>query len=137
MGHALSRAGRIHEAIAALDTAIRLSPHDPILWTMEHLRAVAHLEIGDYEKAVADAKLACRHPNTSFWSYLTLASGLSYLGREQEIAEAKSILYKFWPEFSMSEFAKMVPFDPAAWSNWRDGLHQAGFTFPEPTESRD
>ena len=134
MGHALSLAGRNHEAIAALDTAIRLSPHDPILWTMENLRAVAHLEIGEFEKAVADAKLACRHPNTSFWSYLTLASGLSRLGQEQEVAEARSVLFDFWPEFSMSDFAKMVPFDPSTWPNWRDGLHNAGFVFPDRTE---
>ena len=131
LGSALSFSGRYREAIDALDVAIRLSPHAPILWTMEPLRALARIELAQYEDAVADARLACRHPNTSFWSYLTLASALSHLGRDQEVADARTALFELWPDFSMARFAKMVRFDPVLTARWREGLRRAGFVFPD------
>jgi tetratricopeptide (TPR) repeat protein len=87
--------------------------------------ALAHIELAEYEKAVADARLACRHPNTSFWSYLTLASALSNLGRDEEAREARDALMELWPDFSVSRFARMVPFDPAITPRWREGLRKA------------
>jgi TolB-like protein len=130
-GMALTVAGRHHEAIEALGTAIRLSPHDPILWTMEAARAVAHIEIGEYEHAVSDARRACRHPNTSLWAYIHLLSALANLGRDAEVEYARAALFKSWPDFSMATFAKMVPLSFATSRRWREGLHKAGFDFPE------
>jgi adenylate cyclase len=135
-GMALFITERYHEAIEALDIAIRLSPHDPVLWTMESARAMALIEIGEDEHAVSDARAACRHPNTSFWAYLTLSSALANLGRDAEVEKARDALFESWPDFSMSAFANMMPLPPAATRRWREGLHKAGFDFPT-TESGD
>jgi adenylate cyclase len=134
VGVSLLIARRPYEAIEALDIAIRLSPHDPILWTMEAARARAYIEIGDDEHAVSDAWRACRHPNTSFWAYLTLVSALANLGRDAEVETARAALFELWPEFSMSTFANIDPLPPAATRRWREGLHKAGFDYPTTTE---
>jgi adenylate cyclase len=126
VGGALSLAGRHREAIGALDVAIRLSPHDPMLWTMEHMRAFCHIELEEFDQAVEDARLASRHSNTSAWSYVTLASALSNLDRGDEAREVRDALFERWPDFSMSRFARAVPFDAAVASIWRGGLTRAG-----------
>lgn len=126
VGGALSLAGRHREAIDALDIAIGLSPHDPMLWTMENLRALSHLELAEFDKAVEDAKLACCHPNTVHWAYVTLISALANLGRDDEAREARDELFCRWPEFSVNRFGRTVPFDPAITPNWREGLRRAG-----------
>jgi tetratricopeptide (TPR) repeat protein len=119
-------AGRYREAIDALDIAIGLSPHDPMLWTMENMRALSHIELGEFDKAVEDARHACSHPNTVPWSYVTLVSALSNRGREDEAREVRDALFRQWPDFSVSRFGRTVPFDPAITPNWRDGLRRAG-----------
>jgi hypothetical protein len=101
---------------------------------MEAARARAYIEIGDDEHAVSDAWRACRHPNTSFWAYLTLVSALANLGRDAEVETARAALFELWPEFSMSTFANIDPLPPAATRRWREGLHKAGFDYPTTTE---
>jgi TolB-like protein/Tfp pilus assembly protein PilF len=125
IGGALSLAGRHREAIDALDRAIELSPHHPMLWTMENMRALSHIELAEFDKAIESARLACRHPNTVPWAYLTLISALSNLRREEEAREARDALFKRWPAFSVSRFGRTVPFDPATTPRWREGLRRA------------
>jgi adenylate cyclase len=126
VGGALSLAGRHREAIAALDTAIGLSPYDPMLWTMENMRALSHIELAEFDRAVEDARLACSHPNTVPWSYVMLVSALSNLDREDEAREIRDALFKRWPDFSVSRFKRTVPYDSATTPNWREGLRRAG-----------
>jgi len=126
MGGAMSLSGRHRKAIDALDVAIGLSPHAPMLWTMEHMRALSHIELGEFDEAVEDARLACRHPNTTPWSYLTLVAGLSNLHRDDEAHAVRTALFERWPAFSVPRFARTVPFDVAVTPRWRDGLRRAG-----------
>lgn len=131
LGAALSAAGRFRQAEQALNTAIRLSPHDPILWTMEHLRAIAHLELGDFEKALADAKQTFRHPNTNVWLHLTLISVLTMMDRIDEAKAERQALFAKWPDFSMAKFATMTTWDRVTRPRWREGLRQAGLDLPD------
>jgi adenylate cyclase len=128
IGGALSLAGRYREAIDALDIAIGLSPQDPMLWTMENMRALSHLELAQFDKAVEYATLACRHPNTVPWPYLMLVSALSNLDREDEARQVRDALFDRWPDFSLSRFGRTVPFDPTVTPNWRQGLRRAGLS---------
>jgi TolB-like protein/Flp pilus assembly protein TadD len=125
--------GSSHDSIKSLDTAIRLSPHDPILWTMENARAIAKIELGDYEQALADARLACRHPNTGFHSYLSLASALANMNRTKEARVALDNVYKIKPEFSWRTVVATASYsriaDPG--SNFVIGLRQAGLDVPD------
>ena len=70
-----------------------------MLWTMENMRALSHIEVAEFDKAVEDGRLACRHPNTVPWSYLTLISALSNLDREDEAREVRDALFERWPDF--------------------------------------
>jgi tetratricopeptide (TPR) repeat protein len=126
MGGALSFAGRHREAVDALDVAIRLSPRDRMLWTMEAMRAWSRIELGEFDKAVDDAQLACRHSNTVPWAYVTLVSALSNLDRADEARDVRAALFARWPAFCMSRFARTVPFDYANAPKWRQGLRRAG-----------
>ena len=128
IGGVLSLAGRYREAIDVLDVAIGLSPQDPMLWTMENMRALSHLELGEFDRAVEYGKLACRHPNSVPWPYLILVSALSNLDREDEAREARDTLFERWPEFSVSRFSRTVPFAPATTPHWRAGLCRAGLS---------
>lgn len=124
VGAALSLAGRHREAVEALDVAISLSSHDPILWTMENLRALSHLELGHLDKAVEDGRRACRHSNTVPWAYLTLISALSNMDRAEEVHAARTSLFEKWPAFSMSRFAP-IPFDIGTAPRWHRGVRKA------------
>ncbi|HTO44400.1 MAG TPA: hypothetical protein VML56_10000 [Burkholderiales bacterium] len=99
-----------------------------MLWTMENMRALSHLELGEFDRAVEYGKLACRHPNSVPWPYLILVSALSNLDREDEAREARDTLFERWPEFSVSRFSRTVPFAPATTPHWRAGLCRAGLS---------
>jgi TolB-like protein/Flp pilus assembly protein TadD len=131
LGVALIGASRLQEAIESLDKAIRLSPHDPILWTMENARAMAKVSLGAFAEGLADARLACRHPNTGVWSYVTLISALGHLGRTEEAQDAIAQAHKQWPAFSLPDFLPRLPFDLRAVGGWLDGLRKAGLEVPE------
>ncbi len=45
-------AGRPDEALAQLDDAIRLSPHDPYLWLFQILRGFALTLMNEHEQAL-------------------------------------------------------------------------------------
>ena len=97
-----------------------------MLWTMENMRALSHIEMAEFDKAVEDGRLACRHSNTVPWSYITLISALSNLDRADEAREVRDALFVRWPDFSLSRFRSTVPFDPSIVPNWVQGLRRGG-----------
>ena len=133
LGTAREAIGRSHDAIKSLDTAIRLSPHDPILWTMENARAAVRIGLGDYEQALDDARQACRHPNTGFHSYLSLASALAHLDRLDEARAALDNVYRLKPEFSWQTVVAHASYSKMAepGSNFGVGLRKAGLDVPQ------
>ena len=133
LGVARTAIGCLREAIKSLDTAIRLSPHDPILWTMENARAEVRIELGDYEQALDDARLACRHPNTGFPSYLSLASALAHLDRLDEARAALDNVYKLNTEFSWQTVVAIAPYSKAAepGGKFNVGLRKSGLDIPQ------
>jgi adenylate cyclase len=133
LGVARFAIGHSRDAIKSLDTAIRLSPHDPMLWTMENSRAVVKIELSDYEQALDDARRACRHPNTGFPSYLSLASALAQLDRLDEARAALDNVYRLKPEFSWETMAANAAQHKFAepGSNFNVGLRKAGLDVPQ------
>ena len=57
---------QLDEAISELDTAIRLSPRDPVVHEFYSVRALARLLSGDYEAAVENARRARNVPGPSW-----------------------------------------------------------------------
>jgi len=103
LGNAEIRAGRAEEAFAPLQTAIRLSPRDPLLniWYFNVCRAYTHLARD------AEAVEWCRKSVAiiPFWiAYVDLASAYAWLGRDAEARAAIGELLKLTPNYTVDRW---------------------------------
>ena len=84
LGETLIFSGRRKEGLAAVQTAIRLDPHDPKLAIRLNNLALGLYFSGEYEAALEAAKRAVRaHPDFPL-AYRWLAAALGQLGRAAE-----------------------------------------------------
>ena len=87
-GYGLHRADRLQEALEQFDSALRLSPRDPGLWSYLTLKASTLYQLQRYDEAVRFARDAARHSIADLiWPFVHLAAALGQLGR---IAEART-----------------------------------------------
>jgi len=127
LGFALTFSGRMEEAVTQLEKAIRLSPHDPNLWSFVVVRGWAHILMRQFEDAAFWSRKAVRMPNTQFWTQATLASALGHLGRSEEAQRAVADLYRVKPDFSLALVADVLPFAENGHRElFLDGLRKAG-----------
>ena len=73
--------GNTAQALPHADTAIRLSPRDPLLWTFHVLRSVCLTFEGRAEEAIESAKDSIREGPNMFWPYLVLTLAYSSVDR--------------------------------------------------------
>jgi len=83
-GYARTFGGRPHEAIEPLETAMRLSPFDPLLPSWRHFLGRAYYWMGDYETAVAIARQTCQAYQYLGAAYRTLIAALGHTGQAGE-----------------------------------------------------
>lgn len=131
LGVALWFNGDMEEGLSKLDTAIRLSPRDPWVFAMTHMRAFAYLCSGNFESALEDAQRAARHPAATFWPHATLTSVLGQLDRLEDAKRSLNTLLEIRPDFTPDvAMAGYFPLDPEALRprirNWIEGLSKAG-----------
>jgi adenylate cyclase len=129
LGHAKIRAGRAEEAFVPLQTAIRLSPRDPLLniWYFIICHANTHLGRDD------DAIEWCRQSVAigPFWiSYVDLASAYAWTGRKDEAQAAVAELLKLMPNYTVDRWAhegwSSNPVFLAQYQRIIEGLRKAG-----------
>jgi TolB-like protein/Tfp pilus assembly protein PilF len=101
LGDSLAYEGRLDEAIAQFELAIRLSPHDPFRWAFFSYRSLAHLFRGEFDQAVLWARNAVRIPNAQYWARAHLVAALGHLGDRAQAALAVSELLQRKPDFSI------------------------------------
>ena len=77
LGAALVFSGRPEEAIPHLESAIRLSPHDPVMGSFLVRLADVRYFLADYEGAVAFALKALGQPNFQWSRYTVLIAAIS------------------------------------------------------------
>jgi adenylate cyclase len=119
--------GRWKAAIESSDRAIRLSPHDPILWIFLVVKAVALQCSGDLDKAEEVSRLAVRLPVAEFSPLFGLASVLGQANKIQEAQEVMKDLLRLKPEATIRHMKEILPFrDPAHIGIITDGLRKAG-----------
>jgi TolB-like protein len=109
LAHGLWHAGRAAEALAHHDEAIRLSPHDPILWAFLASKAIALIMVERYEEGIAISREAQRNHDSHLFGYLAEVSGLGILGREKESADALERLKKVQPDISIDFVEQSLP----------------------------
>ena len=127
LGTALIYSGKAAEAIGPTDNALRLSPHDPYLWIFMVARALAHLQLKEYEGALDWSTQAIRHPSAEITAYFSYACSLGHLGDHDEGRKAIAEVLRRKPDFSPEYVANILPYkDPADLDHLLEGLRKAG-----------
>jgi len=99
LGFALVLSGEPTRAIEQQNMAIRLSPHDLFMSGFCTVKSECHLQLGQYEEALASAQKAIRSPNPRYWAYGSLAAALAGIGRLEEARSAAAELMRLKPDF--------------------------------------
>jgi tetratricopeptide (TPR) repeat protein len=97
--------GQASEAVPAIETALRLSPRDPLRNVWEFRICHAHAHMGESDKAIDwCGKSVATDPG--FWiPYLDLAAAYAWLGREAEAKAAVANLLKLMPGYTVQQWA--------------------------------
>jgi len=104
----LKSVGRVNEAIAMIEKAIRLNPMTPE-WYLHELGTYYRLQ-GRYEEAIAILKKNLDHNPDYLTSRINLTATYSMAGElDQARTEAKEVLRKI-PDFSAEQFMKGFPY---------------------------
>ena len=129
-GYALLRADLLEEALEQFDSALRLSPRDPGLWSYLTLKASTLYQLRRYQDAANCARDAARYPIADLvWPCVHLSAALGQLGRESEATAAVDDLRRRRPGLTISQFRLWVHNfgrPPAALEHVIDGLRRAG-----------
>lgn len=132
LAHGLWHAGRPAEAFEHHDEAIRLSPHDPILWAFLASKAIALIMDGRYEEGIALSQeaqrtLGSQNQRSHVYAYLGEVSGLGQLGKLKEAEEVMRRLRNVRSDISMNFLASSMPIvESDARERFFHGLELAG-----------
>ena len=117
--------GKPREAIASLNKAMRLDPHYRDIHL--HFLALAHVQLGEYEQAVAVLKRRLVRKPESDISRMLLAAVYGHLGNFEESRIEWAEVLRINPDYSLEHRRKTLPYkDPADFEHVLDGLRKAG-----------
>jgi adenylate cyclase len=96
--------GRAKEAIPEVETALRLSPRDPIRHVWEWFLCDANVHLADWAKAAEWCQKSIA-TNAGYWPpYLDLAAADGWLGRNADAKAATASLHKLMPGVTVQTF---------------------------------
>jgi class 3 adenylate cyclase/TolB-like protein/cytochrome c-type biogenesis protein CcmH/NrfG len=129
LGNAKIRAGRAEEAFAPLQSAVRLSPRDPLLniWYFNICHAYTHL--GQDAEAIEWCRRSVAL--SPFWiAYVDLASAYAWTGQEAQAHAAVTDLLKLVPNYTVDRWSHAGfsdnPVFLAQYQRIIEGLRKAG-----------
>ena len=129
IAHGLWHAGRPTEAFPYHDEAIRLSPHDVILWAFLASKAIALVMAERLEDGISLSQEAQRNHDSTMFEYLGEVSGLGLLGKSNEAANALERMQQAQPNVSISYIKRVIPMaDSDAKDRFLRGLELAGLS---------
>ncbi len=128
LSFAQTLAGMTDEALENNKMAIRLSPHDPSLWTFYAGRTITLIARREFEDAVIWArKTVLQAHSGSWWTHAVLAIALAHSGDTAAARAAIEELRIVQPDFSEDFIRRRLLFrDPAHLDLFLDGLRKAG-----------
>lgn len=100
LGFCYANWDRPRDALPLFEKAVRLSPHDPHLWTFHHMRSMAYYRLGEMAEAEYFARAAVRQQNATYWPFVTLSSILGDVGRLDEASAIADRLLRMRPDYS-------------------------------------
>ena len=127
-GHVNVYCGRVDRAIEHLTRAMRLSPLDPFMYTMQVGIAQAHLQAHRYEEAASWSAKAIRSQPTFMPAWRNFVAGSALAGRQHEAQRALSRLRELDPLLRLSNLAQRLPAgcQPSYLADMGEGLRKAG-----------
>jgi len=108
LGSVLMYKGRSQEAVRCLEKAIRLNPFPPAYWTRD--LGEAYRMTGQYNEAIIQFKRSIQTDPHHVNSYVGLACTYSLMGRRNDAGAAASEVLRIYPEFSVQDYAKALPY---------------------------
>ena len=99
-----------HEvAIGHLARAMRLTPHDPLVWNMQAGTAAAHYLAGRLVEALSWAGRSIQEQPDSVHSTSVVAASAALLGKGAAAANAMTRLRQLMPELRLSNLKDLYP----------------------------
>ena len=124
LGLVLAYAGRGEEGIPYMKKALRLNPFPSHNYFSNF--GIIYRESGHYEKAIEVSKKALESEPNAQIPYITLAISYIRLGREEEARAAAAEILRINPKFSVSRYAKVIPFTQPLVDRIVEDLRKAG-----------
>jgi len=130
--------GRAAEGFAGVETALRLSPRDPLRYSWEYDICHMHTHLAQWDEAIEWCrKSVATHP--IFWAYVDLAAAYAWTGRDMDARAAVEELQKVKPGYTVQQFATIKwtdnPTFNAQYARIAEGLRKAGL--PEGEKPAD
>lgn len=126
LGWARVFAGRFTEAIEPIETAMRLSPRDPIFYFFNSRLGLAHFHLGNYDDAVRFTQRAMS-VRPRYFGMLVLLAGLAQLHRVSEVRALLPKVQAMRPHEPELFWQHIFPYaDPAHRAQMEAALSMAG-----------
>jgi TolB-like protein/class 3 adenylate cyclase len=114
-------------AIEQIETAIRLSPLDPLIHSAQAALAAAHFFAGHFDQAATWAEKSCREKRNFVHAIRFAAASHAAAGRMESAASAMSKLREIEPGLRLSNLHKSFPLRrPEDVELWQSALRRAG-----------
>jgi TolB-like protein/Tfp pilus assembly protein PilF len=119
--------GQSEAAIASVEHALRLSPQDPQVFSMQNALACAHFVAGHYAEAFSMAGMALRDGPNFTLPNCVAATSAALLGRMDESHKAMARVRNIAPDLSISNVKEVLAFQRQEDTDrWTEGLRKAG-----------
>ncbi len=119
--------GAPRDAVEAIETAIRISPNDYMLFIWLSTLSASHYMARDFEPALAEARKALQIAPHYPLAQRGLVSSLALLGRIDEARLALRRFRELTPNYSMTTARPAAPFrEEADFRHYMEGLRLAG-----------
>jgi TolB-like protein/Flp pilus assembly protein TadD len=126
LGWTLAMAGRTDEAIAHLEQAIRMSPHDPQNAIFNNALAVAYYLMARYSEAVSLAQKAVQQRDGLTAGHRIYIASLAQAGQVEEARSALRRLRELQPNISIAWCEEHVPYPSGPMAKFIEGIRKAG-----------
>jgi TolB-like protein len=119
--------GEPEVAIERVGRALRLSPQDPHMFSMQSAVSCAHFIAGRYEEALSWAEAAMRGRPNFLLAFCAAAASGAIAGRRDEAEKALARLCQLDPELRISNLKYLMPNQRVEdFERWVEGLRLAG-----------
>ena len=126
LGVALAHDGQSDQAIAHIEQAIRMSPHDPQNAIFNSGRAVACYLAGRYAEAVGFGRKAVQQRDGMTPAHRIYIASLAQAGEIDDARTALERLKELQPDVSIAWIEQHVPYTERVMPHFIDGMRKAG-----------